>query len=445
MSSHEEEEVVSNLNAPLMGPTDYERLELPPTYEESRIILPLQHGSVRLLDRDAPFGQSRGHWGVRRLAEGMRLRRRSQVSRLRTGRNSDDHPIGRGGMLSSFWTDWFHSLAYRPTLQLVAIIFTLYTFLVFLFAYIYLGVSIMGSKITVAPDGSTKDDSFCGMDITNHMEALYFSLSTMTTIGYGVSDYYFGDCWTPLLLVLIQSCCAFTFQSVAIGLIFQRISRGQKRSRTIVFSDKAVVRRVKGESYLMFRIGELRRQQIINVSVRCYCVKHERYLRSPSEVETIPFITRQVRLLYPDQSLGSNVLLSIPQVVVHHIDSKSPLAPKATWHDIHGCPCDKNDLEAYHKDREMEIIVQIEGTDEFTGHSLQARHSYKWDEIAWNFTFVPCVQPWSDETHTGEAHSWFRQRRCEVRELEPICAIDFARFHDVIPAQDTEECPYVSI
>ncbi len=34
--------------------------------------------------------------------------------------------------------------------------------------------------------------------------ALYFSLSTMATIGYGTSDYYFGDCWTPFILVLIQ-------------------------------------------------------------------------------------------------------------------------------------------------------------------------------------------------------------------------------------------------
>eukprot|EP00548_Thalassiothrix_antarctica_P018419 CAMPEP_0194196048 /NCGR_PEP_ID=MMETSP0154-20130528/76460_1 /TAXON_ID=1049557 /ORGANISM="Thalassiothrix antarctica, Strain L6-D1" /LENGTH=135 /DNA_ID=CAMNT_0038920621 /DNA_START=485 /DNA_END=892 /DNA_ORIENTATION=+ len=122
----------------------------------------------------------------------------------------------------------------------------------------------------------------------------------MTTIGYGVSDYYFGDCWTPLLLVLWQSCWAITFQSIAIGLLFQRISRGTKRSKTIVFSDKAVIRYVKGIPHFMFRVGELRKHNLIEVSVRCYCLKHERYLKKNTnnnnnnrrkEVETAHFVT----------------------------------------------------------------------------------------------------------------------------------------------------------
>ena len=30
------------------------------------------------------------------------------------------------------------------------------------------------------------------------------------------------------------------------------------------------------------------------------------------------------------------------------------------------------------------------------------------------------------------------------REGEHICSVDLARFHDIIPAQDTDECPYIS-
>lgn len=82
--------------------------------------------------------------------------------------------------------------------------------------------------------GDVDIPSFCGMDINNHMEALYFSLSTMATIGYGTSDYYFGECWTPFILVLLQVFSAIVFSSLAIGLLFQRMSRGQKRGRTIV-------------------------------------------------------------------------------------------------------------------------------------------------------------------------------------------------------------------
>lgn len=133
------------------------------------------------------------------------------------------------------------------------------------------------------------EPSFCGMDINNHMEgeffyvfrwvgtccvnislsnvpllmlfcsillyckALYFSLSTMATIGYGTSDYYFGECWTPFILVLLQVFSAIVFSSLAIGLLFQRMSRGQKRGRTIVFSDVAVIRKVRGRYvYVLF-------------------------------------------------------------------------------------------------------------------------------------------------------------------------------------------------
>lgn len=431
------EEQNASLHVPLINESsdrDNDDFAPPPSYDESS--LPQSSRRSRLLDRDAAFHQSRGHWGVRRLAEGLRLGRRTQAG-LTSPTTS-----GFRRILISLWGDWFHTLAYRPTLQLMAIIFTSYASLVFLFAYIYLGVSILGAKITVAPDGSTKD-SFCGMDITNHMEALYFSLSTMTTIGYGVSDYYFGDCWTPLLLVLLQSCCAITFQSVAIGLLFQRISRGQKRSKTIVFSDKAVVRKVDSEPYFMFRIGELRRQQLIDISVRCYCLKHERYLRGPGHVETAHFLTRHLKLHYPDESLGSHIFMSLPQVVVHRIDETSPLSPKSVWYDRQAQRHEKTEMEAFLRDRDIEVIVQVEGIDELTGQALQARHSYRSTDMALDFTFAPCVQPWNGVGENDESGSWLDSRRCERREGEPICSIDFARFHDIIPAPDTNECPYV--
>lgn len=425
------------LEAPLLSnhaaveepPPAYENASLPETQEE------IESVQTRLLDRNAAFHQSRGHWGVRRLSQGARLRRISQVTR-ETG--------GVRGIMRYLWEDWFHALAYRPTLQLMAIIFFSYAFVVFIFAYIYLGVSTLGAKITVNPDGSTKD-SFCGMDITNHMEALYFSLSTMTTIGYGVSDYYFGDCWTPLLLVLFQSCCAITFQSVAIGLLFQRISRGQKRSKTIIFSDKAVVRRVNGVPHFMCRIGELRRQHLIEVTVRCYCLKHERYLRSTGQVETAHFLTRHLKLHYPDENVGSHLLMSLPQVIVHCMDTASPLVPKSgVWCDkdgrTHNDTSSNDEMMEYLSDRDMEIIVIVEGTDELTGQALQARHSYRWNDLAWDYTFSPCVQPWTEDE--GQTN-WLTAHRCE-RRGDPICSVDFSRFHDIVPAEDTEECHFVS-
>ncbi len=312
------------------------------------------------------------------------------------------------------------------------------------------------------------------LDINDHMEAMYFSLSTMTTIGYGVSDYYFGGCYTPLLMVLLQICTAVVFDAVAVGLIFHRISRGASRSRSIMFSDKAVVRNVKGVPHLMFRLGERRKYHLIEASVRCYCVKHERipnyhphttkdieaHLDNNSSakadfsvhVETAPFVSRQMRLVQPDDRFGSHLWMGLPQMVVHRIDEKSPLMPSAPlWFDAGGNPhryppssgqldllqnTNENSklasLQNFLLDRDVELVVLVEGTDEGTGAATQARHSYKLCDIAWNHRFADCVHPYS------------RRQRSGPSSLDPVLSIDFGKFHDILPApEDCEACAYV--
>ena len=357
----------------------------------------------------------------------------------------------------------------------MGILFFIYSTIVFFFAFVYLGVSKLGAPAST-DDGSIKH-SFCGMDINNHMEALYFSLSTMTTIGYGVSDYYFGDCWTPLLLVLWQSCAAITFSAVAIGLLFQRISRGQKRSKTILFSDKAVVCRVRGVPYLMFRVGELRRHHLIEASVRAYCLRHERipvtnaacitfewrgHLTEPriSEIETTHFVARHMQLVHPDEMFGSHILMSLPQVIVHRLDERSPLVPPQVWYDAEGkehLPHTDHDdafrfkrIETFLLDRDAEVIVLLEGTDELTGSALQARHSYRVEDIAWDHSFAPCVFPATSRNATNDDEDesrwrWFRRHgSCDAMGSTPACTVDFSKFHDIVQVgTDCQECAFV--
>lgn len=393
----------------------------------------------RMLDRNGVFHQSRGHWAVRRACAGIRFRRCSRAHR------------------KNMWEDWFYSLSYKNTLTLTFILLATYSFIIVSFAYIYLAVSKVGGTMTKAADGSITD-SFCGMDINNHMEAMYFSLSTMTTIGYGVSDYYFGDCWTPLVLVLLQSICAISFQSVAIGLLFQRISRGQKRGRTVIFSDKAVIRRVKGVPYLMFRIGELRRHQLIDASAHAYCLRHMRYPSGRTmkiegvevpEIQTTHFITRPMQLLQK-----SHLLMSLPQVIVHRLDEKSPLLPPNLWYDetgyAHGSNndgdrtngrADSDEVYDFLRDRGAEIVVMIEGTDELTGHPLQAKHSYSAEDTAWDHTFASCIRPWNGEERQ---EGWFGSN-CQRRRDDPVCMVDFAKFHNIEAAAPCDFDPYVPI
>lgn len=309
----------------------------------------------------------------------------------------------------------------------------------------------------------------------------------MTTIGYGVSDYYFGGCYTPLLVVLWQVCTAIVFDAVAVGLIFHRISRGAKRSRSILFSDKSVIRRIRGVPYLMFRLGERRKYNLIDATVRCYCVRHERLPiaqshsqmnattttgegRSRVRVETTYFVSRHMRLVQPDTQFGAHVWMGLPQVVVHRIDRESPLLPPPVWFDEEGMPnpypppgvhsfktnsnssfdplgdvaedplltavhTSEADFGAIHyflNDRDAELVVLVEGTDEGTGQNVQARHSYKTCDIAWNHSFADCVHPYN------------RRQRRGPSSLDPVVTTDFSKFHDLVPAPlDCDACAHV--
>lgn len=411
----------------------------------------------RVLDRDAAFHQSRGRWRVLNLSrEAARFRYEEATGRQR-----------KLPFTKRIWDDWFYSLAYQRTVILMFILFLVYGAIVVVFGFVYLGVSILGEQEKVNPDGTISKLPFCDMDIHDHMEALYFSLSTMTTIGYGVSDYYFGGCWTPLLLVLAQVCCAITFDAVAIGLLFQRISRGHKRGKTIMFSDRAAVQRVRGRLYLMFRLGELRHHQLREATVKAYCVRHERIVTNADQMETTHYVTRPLPLLHERLAGNSSVLMSLPQVLVHCLDEKSPLIQPDRWYDADGLEhiksspvantsgeTDENpetlwaletaETSAFLRDRETEIIILVEGTDELTGASIQARMSYTAHDLAWNYAFAPCIFPYEEERFDG-----IRQRRLGIlrpcrKRTPPTCIVDFNAFHDLLPVpENVEVSPYV--
>jgi hypothetical protein len=52
---------------------------------------------------------------------------------------------------------------------------------------------------------------------------------------------------------------------------------------------------------------------------------------------------------------------------------------------------EKNMIISYMRDRNVEIIILVEGQDALTGGIVQARHSYTIDEICWDAEFVQCV------------------------------------------------------
>jgi potassium inwardly-rectifying channel subfamily J len=381
----------------------------------------------RLLDRDAAFFQSRGRWNTRQYRD---------ESLLATAPS----------YLKQFWDNWFYGLAYKRTIVLIGTIFVTYSFIVFFFAGIYLLIARFGIEDMDESSGSPSKVA-CDLEIHSLMEALYFSLSTQGSIGYGVSNYYFGSCWTPLFLVISQMCVAVIFDAVAIGLLFHRFSRGHKRGKTVLFSNTAVVCRVRDELYLLFRIAELRRHQLLEATVRAYCIRQERHKNQQNTMETTHYITKPMEFLH--QRASPQILMSLPQTIIHKIDQKSPLYPPSSWYDAHGIihQFEKNgehaeetaSIQNFFRDRETEIVVIIEGSDELTGVLSQTRHSYTFEEIRWDSNFVSCIFPYESD-RVGRA-TLLRRRR---RGTPPVCVIDLAKFHATQPAPlNADSCPHI--
>ena len=130
---------------------------------------------ARLLDRDAPFGQSRGRWNIRHDSR--------NTLRCRTSRRN---AVARNAKYA--WDHWFYSLAYKRTSVVIGLLFLVYATIIIVYAYMYLVLSKFGQSRMDNTTGATDDGGspnmrpFCGMHIDNFSEALYFSLSTMTSI-----------------------------------------------------------------------------------------------------------------------------------------------------------------------------------------------------------------------------------------------------------------------
>lgn len=264
----------------------------------------------------------------------------------------------------------------------------------------------------------------CNLGVKTMMQAWIFSLETIMTIGYGApkGDIFFQDCGSMAILLTIESFAGIFLDSICIGIFFARLSRAQARASTIIFSEFAVIRKIRGKYYLMLQVCERRKHQLVEAHVRSYAIRHE-YSSTTGETMAL-FQTHTMRLQQPDDDMGSYLLMAFPQVIVHRIDQWSPLFPAAclpndAYDPSTSCAFPDPTLRAidvengsreqlkttsskprsptkeeiqYHlMQSELEILVVLEGIDGPTSATMQARHSYTRDDIRYDHGFVPCV------------------------------------------------------
>lgn len=221
-----------------------------------------------------------------------------------------------------WWTlyriDWFHSIINAPTSRIIVCLLFTYVSVVFAFAAVY---------YLIHPR--------CGLNFTSFVGAFDFSLETMATIGYSTKDIFFHDCISVCIVLTLQVCTRIIVDAVTIGIIYCRLARPHSRASTLIFSEKAIIRRIRGKLYFMFQLCELRKHQLVNAHVRLYLLKKE--IDPDCDLPNHAYLqTCSMRLNHPNDELGGMLLLMLPQLVVHELDATSPLMPPAVWHSTTG-------------------------------------------------------------------------------------------------------------
>lgn len=200
--------------------------------------------------------------------------------------------------------------------------------------------------------------------ITPFWASIFFSLHTLTTVGYG--NFYPSD-YATNAVAGIEAMTGLLAFAVATGLVYGRFSRPTAR---IGYSKNAIIAPYKDGNALMMRVANLRDSLMTEVHVDVMYT----YMEQVGE----QFIRKYY--LLPLERSGV-IYLPLTWTMVHPIDEKSPFYGKT--------PDDIGSLDS-------EIMVKLKGHDEGFGDHVHSRNSYLMNELVWGARFLPAFHV--DET-----------------------------------------------
>ena len=277
-----------------------------------------------------------------------------------------------------------------------------YTFLIFVIAFVlsWLGfaliwwfISYMHGDTRTADRAWSNDTLPCVMGVYDFTSALLYSIETQHTIGYG-GRAITPQCGEAVFFLMTQSIFGVVIQCVMAGVFLAKLARPKRRGQTIMFSRTAVICKEDGQDCLLFRLGDMRRSQLVGAMLHAMFVKK----RITKEGDEIPFYQCHLDVTAESEEYDQFIFLSWPIRILHKIDENSPL-----WEMC---------AERLHTEN-FEIIVVLEGVVESTGMCMQARTSYLPSEIEWGHRLSPLVTKCNSQDGKYE--------------------IDYAHFHKTLP------------
>ena len=243
--------------------------------------------------------------------------------------------LQRIGINRKKFSDIYHFLLRIKWKHVLLILFGLFFVVNILFAILYY---IGGSHIRTAK---------------SFWDLFFFSVQTMTTIGYGAM-YPVG--LYANILAYFESILALLTFAIVTGITFAKFAVPTAK---VFFSKKAVLRIFDGKPTLMFRIANERLNQILEAKVYVTLVA----------IETTKEGEKMRRFYELELVRHKSPIFALSWSVIHIIDKKSPLY--------------KLNYKAM-VEKDVQLIVIFTGTDEIFNQKVHARHSYILDEIIFN-------------------------------------------------------------
>jgi inward rectifier potassium channel len=197
-------------------------------------------------------------------------------------------------------------------------------------------------------------------DMGAFANAFFFSVHTMTTVGYG--NVYPEGPWANAISSLEAATGLMVF-AIATGLLYGRFSRPSAR---IVYSKNAIIAPYQDGTSLQFRVANARSNTLMNMEARVLLM-------------TVDASDGELKRNFLDLPLERRHIyfFALTWTIVHPIDEASPLFGKS-----------REDLEKL----SGELLILIQGFDDTFSQVVHSRYSHRHDEIVWGAKFNPAFR-----------------------------------------------------
>jgi len=216
---------------------------------------------------------------------------------------------------------------------------------------------------------------------TSFIEAFFFSVHTLGSIGYGA---LYPSTFFTNLVVTLESFVGLILIALITGSTFSRFSKSTAR---ILFSEAVTVHDYDGQPTMMFRVANERRKTILEARIQAYLAIDERTSEG-----------HRMRRLHP-LTLNSDrsPLFLLTWTVMHPIDQHSPLHGRTP-----------RELAASGAD----IVVSFSGIDETLERPIHAHHNYPISQVLFGQGFVDMMHEADGEGQSIDFANFNRTYSC---------------------------------